>query len=345
MNRSVFGIDFGTGNIKIFNGITRTTLNEKDIIAIKNKDQLFEIGDEAYKMFEKTPENIKVIFPIKYGVIADLKSMKMLFQQFHKKLTGSRGSKMGRFCIAVPSDITEVEKRAFYDVVSKSDIRAREIKIVEKPIADAVGLGIDMTSARGNMIVNIGADTTEISVISLGGIVVSRIIKLGGNKLDQLICDVVKRKYNIYIGLKTAEQIKCKLSDAMYDEDNVDSEEDDILYVFGRNVITGLPSERGVSQDTVCEAINQFFTDIIDAIKTLLERTPPELSSDIIDTGIFLTGGSAAIKNLDKLIAQETDLKVNTVKNPGESVIRGLSMIVSDSKYKKLTYEPRESSF
>ena len=270
--------------------------------------------------------------------------MKMLFEQFYKKLTGPRGSKMGRFCIAVPADITEVEKRAFYDVVSKSDIRAREIKIVEKPIADAVGLGLDMTSARGNMIVNIGADTTEISVVSLGGIVVSRIIKLGGNKLDELICDVVKRKYNIYIGLKTAEYIKCKLSDAMYDEDD-DEGDDDILYVYGRNVITGLPSERAVSKDTVYEAIKQFFDDVIEAIKTLLERTPPELSSDIIDTGIYLTGGSAAIKNLDKLIAKETDLKVNTTANPGETVIRGISMIVSDSKFRKLTYEPRESSF
>ena len=343
MSRSVFGIDFGTSNIKIYNGITRTILNEKDIIAIKNKDQFFEIGDEAFKMYEKAPDNIKVIFPIKFGVIADLKRMKMLFEQFYKKMTGPRGSKIGRFCIAVPADITEVEKRAFYDLVSKSEVKTREIKIVEKPIADAVGLGIDMTSARGNMIVNIGADTTEVSVISLGGIVVSRIIKLGGNKLDQLICDVVKRKYNIYIGLKTAEEIKCKLSDAMYDED--DDDDDDILYVYGRNVITGLPSERGVSKDTVYEAIKQFFNDIIEAIKNLLERTPPELSADIIETGIFLTGGSASIKNLDKLISKETDLKVNTIAHPGESVIRGVSMIVSDSQYRNLMYEPRESTF
>ncbi len=219
MSKSVYGIDFGTSNIKIYNGMTKTTLNEKNIIAIKNKNELFEIGDEAFKMYEKSPDNIKVIFPIKFGVIADLKSMKMLFEQFFKKLTGPRGSKMGRFCIAVPADITEVEKRAFYDVVAKSDIKAREIKIVEKPIADAVGLGIDMTSSRGNMIINIGADTTEISVISHGGIVVSRIIKMGGNRLDQMICDAVKRKYNILIGLKTAEHIKCKLSDATYNED------------------------------------------------------------------------------------------------------------------------------
>ena len=316
MSKSVYGIDFGTSNIKIYNGMTKTTLNEKNIIAIKNKNELFEIGDEAFKMYEKSPDNIKVIFPIKFGVIADLKSMKMLFEQFFKKLTGPRGSKMGRFCIAVPADITEVEKRAFYDVVAKSDIKAREIKIVEKPIADAVGLGIDMTSSRGNMIINIGADTTEISVISHGGILVSRIIKMGGNRLDQMICDAVKRKYNILIGLKTAEHIKCKLSDATYNED--EDLEEELLYVYGRNVITGLPSERGVSKDTIYEAIKQFFDDIIESIKNLLERTPPELTADIMDIGLYLTGASSAISNLDKLIAAETDLKVNTVKNPGE---------------------------
>ena len=343
MSKSVYGIDFGTSNIKIYNGMTKTTLNEKNIIAIKNKNELFEIGDEAFKMYEKSPDNIKVIFPIKFGVIADLKSMKMLFEQFFKKLTGPRGSKMGRFCIAVPADITEVEKRAFYDVVAKSDIKAREIKIVEKPIADAVGLGIDMTSSRGNMIINIGADTTEISVISHGGIVVSRIIKMGGNRLDQMICDAVKRKYNILIGLKTAEHIKCKLSDATYNED--EDLEEELLYVYGRNVITGLPSERGVSKDTIYEAIKQFFDDIIESIKNLLERTPPELTADIMDIGLYLTGASSAISNLDKLIAAETDLKVNTVKNPGESVIRRISMIMSDSSFKKLMYEPRESSF
>ena len=336
-------IDFGTSTIKIYNGLTKTVITEKDIIAIKNKTQLFEFGDEALKMYEKTPPNINIIFPIKYGVIADLKNMKLLFESFYKKITKASGSKMGRFCIAVPTDITEVEKRAFYDVVAKSDIKAREIKIVEKPIADAVGLQIDMNSQKGNLIVNIGADTTEISVISMGGIVVSRIIKLGGNNIDQMICDVVKRRYNIYIGLRTAEKIKIALADAIYSED--ENNEDDILYVFGRNVITGLPSERAVAKDTICEAIKLFFDEMVDSIKTILERTPPELSADILETGMYLTGGSASIRNLDKLIAQETDLKVNTVKNPEASVIRGISLIVSDSQYKKLMYEPKQSSF
>lgn len=342
MNKSIFGIDFGTSNIKIYNGLQRTTLNQKNIIAIKDKTELFAYGDEAYRMYEKNPDNIQIVFPIKDGVIADLKNMKYIFESLYTDMT--KGTRMGRFCIAVPSDVTEVDKKAFYDVVSKSLIKTREIKIVEKPIADAVGLGIDMTTARGNMVVNIGASTTEISIISLGGIVISKIIKIGGNKLDQLICDIVKRKYNILIGLKTAENIKIALADAMYDEDEETDEEDDTVYVFGRNIITGLPSERAVTKDTVCEAITQFFDTIIDSIKTLLERTPPELSADIVETGIYLTGGSAKIKNLDRLITSETDLKVNLTENPSESVIRGISYIMSDLKYRKLMYEPGRTS-
>ena len=161
--------------------------------------------------------------------------------------------------------------------------------------------------------------------------------------LDQLICESVKKRYNILIGLKTAEKIKIALSDAMYVEDGVTDE--DIFYVYGRNVITGLPSERGISKDTVYEAIEQFFDDIVDAIKNLLERTPPELTADIVDAGIYLTGASSSIKNLDKLIKKETDLNVNVIKNPGESVIIGISVIMSDSKYRKLMYEPKESTF
>ena len=249
----------------------------------------------------------------------------------------------GRFCIAVPSDITEVEKRAFYDVINDSSIKAKEIKIVEKPIADAVGLGIDIDSAKGNMIVNIGADTTEITVTSLGGIVISRIVKIGGNKLDEIICNIVKRKYNIMIGMKTAEQIKINLANAIYDEESDDNYE--MCNVFGRNIITGLPCERTVTSDLIYEAIKEVLSSIIDSIKQLLERTPPELSSDIIDTGIYLTGGSAQITNLSKLIEMETDLKVNVVRNPGESVVRGISKIISDSKYRKLLYTPSENKY
>ncbi len=343
MSKSIFGIDFGTSNIKIYSGMTRTTTSQRNVVAIKNKTELFAYGDEAYTMYEKNPDNIKVVFPIKEGVIADLKNMKYIFENLYMDMT--KGAKMGRFCIAVPSDVTDVDKKAFYDVVSKSQIKPREIKIVEKPIADAVGIGVDITSPKGNMIVNIGSSTTEISVISLGGIVISKIIKMGGNRIDELICDIVKKRYNILIGLKTAEKIKIALADAMYDEDEEsEDEDDDTIYVFGRNIITGLPSERAIAKDTICDAIGQFFDTIIDSIKSLLERTPPELSADIMNRGIYLTGGSARIKNLDQLIAAETELKVNRVENPENSVIRGISLIMSDSKFRKLLYEPGKIS-
>lgn len=341
MIRSIYGADMGTSNIKIYNGVTKEFLNEKNIIAIKNKKDVFAIGNEGFEMYEKAPENIKVSFPVKDGVIADLKDMESLFEKFFIKCNQPKIVRSGRFLIAVPTDITDVEKRAFYDVIAESNIKAKEIKVVEKPIADAVGVGIDIESPKGNMIVNIGADTTEITVTSLGGIVISRIIKTGGNKLDEAICNIVKRKYNIIIGLKTAEQIKLHLADAMYNEDE---DEDEIFNVFGRNIITGLPSERPISSDLIYEAIGEFSSSIIDSIKLLLERTPPELSADIIDTGIYLTGGSSCIKNINILIEQETGLKVNIVRTPGESVIRGIAKIISDPKYKKLMYTPRENT-
>lgn len=340
MARSIYGIDFGTSNIKIYNGLTKTILNEKNVIAQKDNGFILAFGDEAYEMYEKAPDNIDVVFPIKEGVVANLALMEKLFVEFYKKMTGPRGTKPGRFTIAVPADTTEVEKKAFYDVVYKSNLRIREIKIVEKPLADAVAIGIDMSSSRGNLIVNIGADTTELSVISNGGIVISHIIPIGGSKLNELICDAVSKKYNIDIGLKTAERIKHELADAKYNP-----EEDSQFYVYGRNVITGLPSERGVSKEVVCDAISGFFDQVAEAITNIIERTPPELTADILGTGLYLTGGSSEIKNIGEALSEKTEIIVNTIKNPAESIIRGVSMIISDSKYTKLLTEPRESSF
>ncbi|MBR3645014.1 MAG: rod shape-determining protein, partial [Lachnospiraceae bacterium] len=310
----------------------------------KNKQRLdlLAIGNEAYEMYEKSPDGIDVQFPVKDGVIANLKYMEQLFERFFIKCNEPKVIKSGRFLLALPTDITEVEKRAFYDVVSESSIRAKEIKAVQKPVADAVGAGIDIESQKGNMIVNIGADTTEITVTSSGGIVISRILKNGGNKLDESICAIVKKKYNILIGQKTAEQIKIHLADALYDEDNDDEE---FYSVYGRNIITGLPSERTISSDFIYEAIEEFAMTIIDSIKTLLERTPPELVADIHESGIYITGGSSCIKNIDKLISKETGIKVNTVRTPAESVVRGLAKIISDSKYKKLIFTPEDAGY
>ena len=224
-------------------------------------------------------------------------------------------------------------------VVAKSDIKAREIKIVEKPIADAVGLQIDMNSQKGNFIVNIGADTTEISVISLGGIVLSKLIKTGGSKFDEAICGIVRKKYNLIIGSRSAEQIKMQLADA------IEPDEDIIAMTYGRNILTGLPNAREISASLIHEAIKELLHQIIENIKLILERTPPELTADIYAKGIYLTGGSAKILNIDKLITEETGLKVNMAENPSETVIRGIASIVTTPELSGLTYIPREKQY
>lgn len=337
MAQHSYGIDLGTSNFKIFGLTNKKIINEKNVIAKKNKD-VFQYGDPAFEMYEKAPENIEVSFPVKFGVIADIRNMDILFESFYKKLNGKTISGSGNFCIAVPTDITEVEKRAFYDMIAESRVKAKHISVVEKPIADAVGVGIDVDSPKGNLIINIGADTTEISVISLGGIVLSKLIKIGGTKFDEAICNVVRKKYNLVIGRRTAEQLKINLADAI----NATNE---TYPAFGRNIVTGLPASYDISSELVFEAMQESLHSIVDAIKVILERTPPELAADIMETGAYLTGGSTRISNIDKLITKETGLKVNLDDEPDETVIRGIAAILSNHKLKDLMYVPREKQY
>ncbi len=338
MAQHLYGIDLGTSNFKIYGLTNKKTINEKNVIAKKNKDEIFEYGNPAFEMFEKAPANIDISFPVKFGVIADIRNMDILFECFFKKLNGKSGNSGGDFCIAVPTDITEVEKRAFYDMVAESRVKSKHINVVEKPIADAVGVGIDVDSPKGNLIVNIGSDTTEISVISLGGIVLSKLIKTGGSKLDDAICSIVRKKYNLVIGRRTAEQIKINLADATNASDKT-------WIAYGRNIVTGLPASKEISSGLVYEAISEILHSIIDSIKVILERTPPELAADIISTGLYLTGGSSRIKNLDTLINDETGLFVNLDDEPDETVIRGIAQILSNNKLKQLMYVPREKQY
>lgn len=339
MAAHVYGVDLGTSNIKMFSLANNGTINEKNVIAIKNKDEIFSFGDSAFEMYEKAPANIDVSFPVKYGVIADIQNMEMLFNCFYKKINSEKAVTGADFCIAVPTDITEVEKRAFYDVVMDAKVKSKRITVVEKPIADAVGVGIDVNSPNGHLLVNIGADTTEITVISLGGIVLSKLIKIGGNKLDDAICSVIRKKFNLIIGSRSAEVVKKELADA------INADENAICMAYGRNIVTGLPNAREITGALVHDGISELLHQIIENIKVILERTPPELSADIINRGIYLTGGSAMIKNLDTLITNETGLKVNVADNPSESVIRGISDILSSEELVELTYVPREKEY
>lgn len=336
----LYGIDFGTSTLKIYKKHSGLIFDAKNIIAIANGEKVIAIGDEAFDMLGKAPSNIVVSFPVKNGVIADIDNMTSLLNAAFAEIEKTHGKIAGsEFIVASPTDITEVEKRAFYDIVANSMAKTKKIRIVEKPIACALGAGLDVTTANGIMMIDIGADTTEISVLSLGGIVISKMITIGGNKLDDILINNVRKKYNLIIGNKTAENIKKELAMATASDDNKSIE------VCGRDVVNGLPTVKEITAAFVYETISEQLYSLIDAIKIVLEKTPPEISSDIIDSGIYVTGGSAKIKGLDKLIAEETDLKVNICIEPGNTVAQGIGRIIEDPKLNTLALSLKQTYY
>jgi rod shape-determining protein MreB len=330
MSNNVYGIDLGTNNLKVFCKSTGKILNEKNTVAIVNKNQLYAYGDSAYAMYEKAPETIQVSFPVVGGVIAEYNFLQTMIFEFLEKHT--KGKLRGAdFVVAVPTDITEVEKKAFFDMFYKSKVKPRLVQVCDKPIADAVGLGLDVNEPTGVMIVDIGADTTEISVISLGGLVLSSLLHFGGNQLDDSIISHVRKNNNLLIGRKTACALKEQIGSALPGSEET-------MAVVGRDVVSGLPIETEISAAQVYEAIQTDLSDICNSIKMTLEHTPPELAKDIIHAGIYITGGSSRIPKLDELFSQITGMKVNTCEDPEECVARGLVKLVSDSKFKHLAY-------
>lgn len=330
MNNNVYGIDLGTCNMKVFCKSTGKILNEKNTIAIINKNQMYAYGDAAYAMYEKAPETINVTFPIINGVIADFNNVQTMIFDFIEK--NAKGKSHGaEYIVAVPTDITEVEKKAFFDLFYKSKAKPKNVLLCEKPIADAVGLGIDVNEPTGVMVVDIGADTTEISVISLGGLVLTDLLHFGGNRIDESIISYIKRTYNLVIGQKTAKSLKETLGSGLPGRE-------ESMVIVGRDLVSGLPIELEISAETVYEAIKDNLNSICNSIKMILEKTPPEVAKDIIHSGIYITGGGSKIQNLDALFTQITNIRVNTCENPEESVARGLIKIVSDEKYKHLTF-------
>ncbi len=265
------------------------------------------------------------------GVIADYNNMQVMIGEVLEKHVKSH-LKGAEFIVAVPTDITEVEKKAFFDLFYKSRFKPRNVLLCEKPIADAVGLQLDVNSPTGFMIVNIGADTTEISVISLGGLVLSDLLHFGGRRIDESIISHMKRNFGLVIGEKTAMYLKETLSCALPEN----GEQTEII--VGRDVVSGLPIEMEVTSTVVYEAVKDHLNTICNSIKMILEKTPPELARDIIHSGIYITGGSSKIRRLDELFTQITNIRVNTCEFPEESAVRGLNKIVSDEKYRKLAF-------
>ncbi|MBE5897439.1 MAG: rod shape-determining protein [Lachnospiraceae bacterium] len=322
-----YGIDMGTANLKIYNNNNDDVTSIKNTIAIVEKNEMYAYGDEAYAMYEKAPEMIQVSFPIVSGVIADFDNMQtMLFSALEEKA----GAKLkgADVVLAVPTGITEVEQRAFYEIFSKSKVKTHSIALCEKPLATALGMGLDITQPTGIMVVDFGADTTEISVISLGGLVITELLPFGGNQLDEAIVTYMKRKFNLVIGMKTACQLKEQIGSAMPGKT-------DTYTVVGRDVVSGLPIEMEISAKTVYEGIKSNLESLCNSIKMLLEKVPPELAKDVVHSGIYLSGGSSKIDSLDVLFKEVTNIDVNIADNADNTVVLGLKKVLTDSKYSK----------
>lgn len=329
MASSAYGIDLGTNNIKIYAKGNKGIFTAKNIIAIERKDILFAYGDPAFEMYEKAPEFIQVSFPLNNGVIADINNMQTLVKCFISDLCDGN-LKPADYYIAVPHDVTEVEKKAFNDLIKNANIKAKKVMVVKKAIADGLGMDIDVKTSQGVLVVDIGFHTTEISILSLGGIVLSKMIKIGGQKFDDAIRNAVRTEFNLLIGQKTAEKVKMSLKSL--------EETDSNAVVYGRDIVTGLPVEREIPTELVIKAIREHIDTIIEQVKVILEKTPPELGADIFRRGLYLTGGSSQVAHLDQLMAKGTGLKVNISDDPIGSVAYGLSRIINEPKFQSLAY-------
>ncbi|MFZ1136475.1 MAG: rod shape-determining protein [Candidatus Korobacteraceae bacterium] len=325
MFSSDLAIDLGTANTLVYARGKGIVVNEPSIVAInKNTGEVEAVGKEAKEMLGRTPGNIVAIKPMKDGVIADFKVTEKMLNYFIQKAHNRKMLVHPRIVIGVPSEITQVEKRAVMDSAYRA--KASEVHLVEQAMVAAIGAGLPITEPSGNMVVDIGGGTTDIAVISLSGIVYSRSVRMAGNQMDEAIMNFMKRKYNLLIGERTAEQIKVEIGSAYPLEKPMTME------IKGRNLIEGVPKTITVDDSEVREAVAECVSTILNAIRVALERTPPELSADISDRGIVLTGGGAMLKNLDKRIREETGLPVSIADDPLCSVVLGTGKMLSDFK-------------
>ena len=317
-------IDLGTANTLVYVKGRGIVCNEPSVVAVRTgskKDRkVVAVGHEAKSMRGRTPEGVKAVRPLKEGVIADYELTEDMLRYFIVQAHNRRALVRPRVLVCIPYGITEVEKRAVRE--SAESAGAREVFLIEEPMAAAVGVGLPVTEACGSMIVDIGGGTTEVAVISLNGIVFSRSIRVGGDKLDESISNYIRRTYNISVGSQTAEQIKIAIGSAMPTGEN------HLIEVRGRDLLSGMPQIVEISENEVLEALSEPLKQIVETVKTALECTPPELSSDIVDRGLTLSGGGALLKNFDSLLRLETGLPVVLAEDPLTAVAVGSGKIL-----------------
>ena len=331
---SDIAMDLGTANTLIYVKDKGIVLNEPSIVAYdKNTRKIVSYGREAKQMQGKEHKDIQVIRPLHYGVIADFEMAEGMIREYLKRASaGSLTS--GRVVVAVPSGVTEVEKRAVRD--SAEHAGAREVHLIEEPMAAAIGIGIDVMAPIGSMVIDIGGGTTEIAVIPLAGIVTNVSIRVAGDEFNNSIMKFFKNNYNLLIGERTAEEIKCKIGSAMPLKEEITVE------VKGRDLVSGIPKTAAVSSSEIRDALDENIKVIIDSVKQSLEQTPPELAADILERGIMLSGGGALLKGLDDRIRMEVNLPVHVCEDPLTAVVRGVGKVVDNfNQYSKVFIKPR----
>lgn len=308
------GIDLGTANTLVYIKGQGIVVDEPSVVAIRDdNNEILAVGKTASEMVGKTPENIVAIQPIKDGVISDFEATQAMMSYFIQK--GSKGVVSPRIVVCVPYGITKVERKAIEEAAIQAG--AREVFILDEPMAAAIGAGLNVNDPEGNLIVDIGGGTSEIAVISLGGVVVANSARIGGDEFDVAIENFVRREYNIVVGMKTAENIKFAIGSAFPSDQELE------MTISGRDILTGLPRTIVIGSTEVREALREPLYEVIETIRTTLEQTPPELASDIMEKGIFLTGGGSLLRGMDKLIESETSLKVTVAENPLHCVAVG----------------------
>jgi len=317
------GIDLGTSNTVVFLKGRGIVLREPTVIAVsKGSTEVLAVGEEAKRMLGRTPSDIIAIRPMKDGVIADFEITRTMLEYFISKAQGRKGLLRPRVVIGIPSGSTEVERRAVHEAALRAG--AREVYLVDEPMAAAIGAGLPVAEPRGSMIVDIGGGTTEIAVISLGGIVTSKSIRIAGDEMDDAIIQYVKKEYNLLIGERTAEEVKIKIGSAYPLENELTIE------IKGRDLLTGLPKTVEVNSSEIRGALQPVIMAIVDAVKSALEATPPELASDIVERGIILAGGGALLKGIDKILSQETEMPVFVADDPLSCVALGTGKILEE---------------
>ncbi len=310
------GIDLGTASVLVYIKGKGIVLNEPSVVAIdRNNNKILAVGEEARLMLGRTPGHIVAVRPLRDGVISDYNVTEKMLRYFIDKAIGRKKIFKPRMVVCVPSGVTEVEKRAVIDAANQAGARAT--RLIEEPIAAAIGAGLDISKASGNMIIDIGGGTSDIAVISLGGIVVSSSIKVAGDKFDEAIVRYMRKKHNVMVGERTAEELKIKVGTAYPRDEEVTIE------VRGRNLISGLPKTMEVTSQEMLEALTEPVAAIADAVHSVLERTPPELAADVSDRGIVMTGGGSLLYGLDMLISKRTGIPVYIAEDPVSCVAMG----------------------